>query len=144
AEGTNTFFTSSGANITGRALAVKEPGKDAVTAAAVTAEFVGVPFNGILNYKLAYTTTRVGVTPGCNLVGNPYPSNIDLEKLDEANKSKIEPSFWLWDNRGNTILHQMGSGYTGDNYAKYNAKSRTGVAPGISRSFPTNPNTPKD
>ncbi len=136
-QATNTFFNSSGANITGRALAVKEPSTTAVAAQTVTAAFNGVPFNGILNYPLAYTVAT-GVNPGFNLVGNPYPSNIDLELLYEDNKDKIEATFWLWDNRGNTEFKQLGSSYTGDNYAKYNAVSGTGV--GIGFKAPNSPN----
>ena len=138
-QATNTFFTSSGANIIGRALALKEPSVTAVPAQTVTAAFSGVPFNGTLNYPLAYTTANASVSPGFNLVGNPYPSNIDLELLYEANQSNIEASFWFWDNRGNTEFKQLGSAYTGDNYAKYNAVSGTGVGIGYKA-----PNSPED
>ena len=138
-QATNTFFTSSGANIIGRALALKEPSVTAAPAQTVTAAFSGVPFNGTLNYPLAYTTANASVSPGFNLVGNPYPSNIDLELLYEANQSNIEASFWFWDNRGNTEFKQLGSAYTGDNYAKYNAVSGTGVGIGYKA-----PNSPDD
>lgn len=135
-ESTNNFGTSSGAYIPGRALAVKEPATSFVAANSVTAEFKGVPFNGELAYPLAYTTTNPAVNHGYNLVGNPYPSNLDLQKLYDynrggfSNKNVIDPTFQFWDNRGNTQLTQQGSSYNGANYAKFNVINGTGVPAG--------------
>ena len=135
-ESTNNFGTSSGAYIPGRALAVKEPATSFVAANSVTAEFKGVPFNGELAYPLAYTTTNPTVNHGYNLVGNPYPSNLDLQKLYNYNrggfnnKNVIDPTFQFWDNRGNTQLTQQGSSYNGANYAKFNVINGTGVPAG--------------
>ncbi len=128
-ENTNTFANSSGAYIAGRALALKEPlTGTAGSTAANPAKFIGVPFNGPLNYPLAYTTNRPNVNHGYNLVGNPYPSNLDLVALYNANSSKIESTIRFWDNRGNTITEQQGSGYLGQSYAQLNASSGTSIA----------------
>ena len=128
-ENTNTFANSSGAYIAGRALALKEPlTGTAGSTAANPAKFTGVPFNGPLNYPLAYTTNRPNVNHGYNLVGNPYPSNLDLVALYNANSSKIESTIRFWDNRGNTITEQQGSGYLGQSYAQLNASSGTSIA----------------
>lgn len=128
-ENTNTFANSSGAYIAGRALALKEPlTGTAGSTAANPAKFIGVPFNGPLNYPLAYTTNRPNVNHGYNLVGNPYPSNLDLVELYKANSSKIESTIRFWDNRGNTKTAQEGSGYNGESYAKFNAENQTSVA----------------
>lgn len=128
-ENTNTFANSSGAYIAGRALALKEPlTGTAGSTAANPAKFIGDPFNGTLNYPLAYTTNRPNVNHGYNLVGNPYPSNLDLVALYNANSSKIESTIRFWDNRGNTITEQQGSGYLGQSYAQLNASSGTSIA----------------
>lgn len=128
-ENTNTFANSSGAYIAGRALALKEPlTGTAGSTAANPAKFIGVPFNGPLNYPLAYTTNRPNVNHGYNLVGNPYPSNLDLVALYNANSSKIESTIRFWDNRGNTKTAQEGSGYLGQSYAQLNASSGTSIA----------------
>lgn len=146
-ESTNNFGTSSGAYIPGRALAVKEPATSFVGANSVTAEFKGVPFNGELAYALAYTTSNSSVSHGYNLVGNPYPSNLDLQKLYDynrggfTNKNVIDPTFQFWDNRGNTQLTQQGSSYDGANYAKFNVINGTGVPAG-GTAAPFNPNPP--
>ena len=128
-ENTNTFGNSSGAYIAGRALALKEPLTGIGGSSATNpAKFIGVPFNGPLNYPLAYTTNRPGVTHGYNLVGNPYPSNLDLVALYNANSSRIESTVRFWDNRGNTVTAQQGSGYQGQSYAQLNAATGTAIA----------------
>lgn len=129
-ESTNFFVASNGNYIPGKGYGIKEPTKVAVSTTTETAKYVGVPFNGILNYPLEFTTSATPADQGFNLVGNPYPSNLDIEALYDANVSKIGTTFYFWDNRGNTFFSQQGSEYTGDNYAKYNAYSGTGSGAG--------------
>ncbi|TDX86754.1 putative secreted protein (Por secretion system target) [Epilithonimonas xixisoli] len=55
---------------------------------------------------------------GYNLIGNPYPSNIDFDKFFNlnTNSSKIFGKVWFWTNVA-PRLNQSGSGYSGNNYA---------------------------
>lgn len=113
------FYETQGPYQPGLAYAVQEsPGSGTKTETGV---FKGEFYNGILNYAMVHTG------PGYNLVGNPYPSNLDIKLLYEANKGidslnlDIDPNFYFWDNRTNLIHHQMGSGYTQNQYAIYNA-----------------------
>lgn len=128
-EANSKFYNSSGAYIPGRALAVKEPAF--ASGAVPTAFFSGKPVNGKIAYNLAYTNSLLGY----NLVGNPYPSNIDLNLLYEDNKTAIESTFRFWDNTVNDIYEQQGSAYSGAAYAIYNAAAGaagTGIpAPGL-------------
>lgn len=121
-ESTRYFLQSSGANILGRSSAVKEAG----TLSGITnnrAEFKGVPYVGDFTYPLAYSSTGLGF----NLVGNPYPSNVDLQVLYSRNSSQIEPDFRFWDNKANDNGGQQhGAGYNGRAYARYNAVSDIG------------------
>lgn len=121
-ESTRYFLQSSGANILGRSSAVKEAG----TLSGITnnrAEFKGVPYVGDFTYPLAYSSTGLGF----NLVGNPYPSNVDLQVLYSHNSSQIEPDFRFWDNKANDNGGQQhGAGYNGRAYARYNALSDIG------------------
>ncbi len=110
------FDEVSGQFISGKGYAVKE-----ATSGTPLGKLTGIPFNGLLSYPL---NTAGG---GFNLVGNPYPSNIDLVELYNDNKTKIMPTFYFWDNRGNQEMYQQGSSYNGDSYAKYNALNETGV-----------------
>lgn len=114
-ESNNKFYNSSGAYIAGRGLAVKEPAFNSY--ALPTAFFEGKPFNGKIAYNLSYS----GPSLGYNLVGNPYPSNLDLNGLYADNQTKIESTFQFWDNTANAIYEQQGSGYTGNAYAVFNA-----------------------
>lgn len=123
-EKNNKFYTSSGAYIKGRALAVKEP----ATAPAVTAEFVGKPTNGTFSYPLV-NSNPTNVNRGYNLIGNPYPSNMDLVKFYQNNASSgnLSPTFYLWDNNANTRTVQEGDLYQGQAYAQFNAATPPGI-----------------
>lgn len=86
--------------------------------------FKGVPANGLMAYPLQYgtATTQTGNQEnGYNLVGNPYPSALDVKKLYTDNSTKIEATFLFWDNRDNPNTQQQGSDYNGSNYATFNA-----------------------
>lgn len=90
----------------------------------VMAEFIGAPHNE----SLTSTENRIPLSiayDGYNLIGNPYPSNLNLDMLYNlhGNDSAITGSYYFWDNTNNTWYSQQGSGYTGNNYAIYNANS---------------------
>lgn len=92
----------------------------------VTALFVGVPQN---ESEVAEENRIPLDTLGnkYNLIGNPFPSNLNLQELYLANEDQFyideteeTPAFYFWDNTGNTAFTQQGSGYSGNNYAIYN------------------------
>ena len=74
-----------------------------------------------------------------NLIGNPYPSNLNLLALfaDEDNNGKFynvtsgpdteTPTAYFWDNTSNTDLTQQGSGYVNMNYALLNLSTGIGT-----------------
>ena len=143
-ESNNKFYASSGAYIPGRGLAVKEPAASVVAPSGkINALFTGVPMNGDLTYTLANTGSA---ETGYNLVGNPYPSNIDIKKLYDDSVPMIDSNFKFWDNSANAITVQQGSNYKGAAYAVFNAASGpngSGVsAPGNSVVDPNNPASP--
>lgn len=120
--------------VKGKGFAVKEPSKDFVgSASTVTATFKGIPNNATVknNEEDGITITRTSIGLGWNLIGNPYPSNLDLKLLYEANDTKMLPEFRFWDNRVNNTYVQYGGAYNGYSYAIYNAASDEGnPAPG--------------
>ena len=153
---TNNFFgTSSGANVPGRGSAVKEPTISAsipATASRTTARYKGVPQNGTITIAIANKDTSVN-TFGYNLLGNPYASNLDLLELYAANGGKagaeatqvispnISPTFYFWDNNGNTQISQQGTGYSGQAYAIFNVltgPNGTGTKSSLGGKVPTN------
>lgn len=122
----NMFGNSSGAYIPGRGLAVKEATMAGVSANNVDATFKGALANGVINFPLAYTDAAHGY----NLVGNPYPSNINLQTFYTLNSGKISSTFYFWDNAANNVYQQQGSGYSGRAYAVLNASNGMGNAAG--------------
>lgn len=128
-EANNKFYTSSGAYILGRGLAVKEP---ATGSGTLNALFTGVPMNGSFAYPLANSNVGAATELGYNLTGNPYPSNIDLIQLynlpavpspnpTDKNSNNINATFYFWDNSANASgTAQQGSTYNGSSYAIYN------------------------
>lgn len=100
--------------IAGKGFAVKEA---SVGNAEDVGSMVGIPNNGPITYTLEKTDQ------GFNVVGNPYPSVLDIKQLYDENDGSIEKDIYFWDNRGNEIHVQQGSEYAGTQYAKFNAAS---------------------
>jgi hypothetical protein len=65
---------------------------------------------------------------GYNLIGNPYPSNINFDDLYASNSTKMYATAYFWTNNDMTVTQQQGSGYSGNNYAIYNL---TGGTPAV-------------
>jgi hypothetical protein len=93
------------------------PGFNFINGYDKTYRFVGVPNNGqiLSDETLKYTD----VNHGYNLTGNPYPSNMDLDRFFLDNSTKIETVAYLWTNN-TPSPYQQGSSYNGISYAIYN------------------------
>jgi hypothetical protein len=74
------------------------------------------PNNGNVAVTLNNTSTNK-----YNLIGNPYPSNLDLNAFYNANSSSVNSTFWFWDNTSNNVTTQTGNTTTNVGYATYNA-----------------------
>jgi len=79
-------------------------GKGYASAYTGTVAFAGAPNTGDLSVSISKTDHSIASGDatedpfeGFNLVGNPYPSAIDLNDFLTANSSDIEGSIWLWD-----------------------------------------------
>jgi len=126
----NDLFVGTGLNDaysfrTGQGYAIR--GKDSYNAdfnipAPYSFMFAGVPNNGNLAYQYLKWTNS---DHGFNLVGNPYPSNLDFDALYDANSSLIYGTAYFWTNQ-QYIPGQQGGNYSGSNYAIYN---RSGGVP---------------
>ncbi|MBD8084117.1 putative Ig domain-containing protein [Chryseobacterium caseinilyticum] len=101
---TNTFVSSSTAsNATiGKGYSIKNP----VANAAVS--FTGTPNNGNVDYTMNTTSF------GYNLVGNPYPSDLNLNAFYTANSANIGSTFYFWDTNSSGLGNNPG-------YATFNA-----------------------
>lgn len=130
-EANDKFTVTSDATFqTGKGYAIRaETGTNNYTK---TYTFAGIPNNGDLQFQNLKWTDA---SHGFNLVGNPYPSNIDFDKLFTVNPTKMFSTVWFWTNNSYTPT-QVGSGYSGNNYAVYNG---TGGSPAT-----YNPSNPYD
>jgi hypothetical protein len=97
--------------------------------------FTGSPINGVVPVEINKGTGSY------NLIGNPYPSAIDLDLFltDPANEGLINGTVYIWTHNtaisnaipGNTVFN-----YTRDDYAKYNITGGVATAsPSLSGSL---------
>lgn len=83
-----------------------------------TAKFYGVPHNGTISCPIIKTTAF-----SYNLIGNPYPSALDLEAFFQANSTVLTGNFYFWTHH-NAIQNNT---YNASDYAVYNASLNAGV-----------------
>lgn len=87
--------------------------------------FKGQANNGIVNVPIFRNNSSYGENN--NLVGNPYPSSIDLNRLFEVNKDLIDPVAFMWGRTPSDGLFNYPNptvygpiSYSEDNYLIYN------------------------
>ena len=115
--------TNDNANFTnnaGRGYSVKVPANNATVAFGGSSQ---VPNNGAVNVALAGTAGGIN---NFNLIGNPYPSNIDLNAFYSANQSLLNSTFWFWDNTTGNVTTQTGNTSVNVGYATVNAADPAG------------------
>ena len=96
-------------SVFGKAYSIKTP----VANAALV--FEGTPNNGTQTFALATSGN------GFNLIGNPYPSSLNLGAFYTANSARISSTFYFWDNKSTNVTLQNGATTTNYGYATFNA-----------------------
>lgn len=140
-ESNDTFVATLNPNfIAGKAYAIRaENGQNgsAYTADGVakTFEFLGEPNNGNVTTP---NLTKKDNDHGYNMIGNPYPSNINFDKFWLANQSKMYSTAYFWTNN-QYYPTQQGSGYTGNNYAILNGTGGNPAAYQVTSGSPIMP-----
>lgn len=116
----------------GYAIRGKNIFKDTITVSTPPAlfQFVGIPRNGDVN---SYNLKWKDAAHGYNMVGNPYPSNIDFDAFAAANADKIKGVTYFWTNNDSSVITQQGSNY--NNYKVNNYALLNGCG-GISATYP--------
>jgi len=89
-----------------------------------TPQIFGVSLNGTPTNGIVSTTIVKGTGTTFNLIGNPYPSAIDIDAflMDPTNDSIVNGTIYLW-THNTAIANVSGTNiyvYTSDDYAKYN------------------------
>ncbi|WP_209391199.1 lamin tail domain-containing protein [Chryseobacterium sp. RR2-3-20] len=114
------YFVNAGSttSVFGKGYSIKTP--DVPSNHIVT--FTGVPNNGTQTFALSNGGNRY------NLVGNPYPSDLNLDALYALNASKITSTFYFWDNTSASVTTQSGGTTNNYGYATYNASATSGTS----------------
>lgn len=81
-----------------------------------TRGFTGTPNNGTINVSMGTSGDA------WNLIGNPYPSAIDLDAVITTNTGAFDGNFYFWADDGSS-----GSGYSTADFATYNSSGGTTV-----------------
>lgn len=87
-----------------------------------TGTFKGTPFNGRINQNIVNAGTNLGY----NLVGNPYPSPINIEEFIIGNENTIDGTVYFWTNTNAPV----GGVYTSNNFASRNLTGGTAATNG--------------
>lgn len=78
--------------ITGKGYLIRMPNNHPTTATMWNGKFTGTPNNGSITVPL----TNAGVGKRYNLIGNPYPSPINLQTFISQNSANITGSVYFW------------------------------------------------
>ena len=85
-----------------------------------TVNFVGQANNGVVTVPVYRNDSSDGVN--YNLIGNPYPSPISLDRLFDVNQNLIDPVAYIWSSSGDPDPNNPGPlpvDYTADSFLVY-------------------------
>lgn len=118
--------------VPGRGYIVRAPqdfdieGQSGAAPEIYTASFIGMPNNGTIQHEV----TGSGSADKWNLLGNPYPSAIDIEKFLLYNNATLEGTIYLWTH--NSQIQETGVtgiyNYNPSDYAAFNFSGATATA----------------
>lgn len=121
----NTWMNASGTMIQGKGYAAE--GLTGITGVHHIT-FSGKPNNGIIGASV-FEWNDDDMDNDFNLIGNPYPSAVDIELFFDANLQMIDPTAYLWTH--NTPISNGDSGdFAFDDYATYNYTGGTSTGGG--------------
>ncbi len=89
--------------------------------------FQGIPNNGLIFVQVHHHDDE-NLNNDYNMIGNPYPSAIDIEGFFDANRNTIDPTVYLWTHA--TSVSESTGDFSFDDYATYNYTGGTGVGTG--------------
>lgn len=121
----STWIPTDGSMLVGRGYAAEGPSG---IVGIHRLSFSGLPNNGIIRQEIVHHDDD-DKKNDFNLLGNPYPSAIDIEKFFILNKGIIDPVVYLWTHV--TPISEENGDFTSDDYATYNYTGGTGVGIGL-------------
>jgi len=109
---------------------IMQPGKGYITraddAGVQTASFTGEFNTGTITTPIVYNEAN---NVKYNLIGNPYPSSIDLDEFLVANNTVIEGAAYFWSQE----TPPVGGQFSGEDYIPYNATGSVSTSPDLTR-----------
>ena len=121
----NTWILASGIMDNGKAYAAEGISD---TTGVHNILFTGTPNNGVINVDI-FKWNDNDPDNDFNLIGNPYPSAINIETFFEVNSALVDPTIYLWTH--STAISGGSSGdFISSDYATYNLTGGTGVGDG--------------
>lgn len=115
--------------VKGQGYVIRAPNNFTTALQTWTATFNGKPNNGTVDVAV----TKLG--GGKNLVGNPYPSNIDLVQLTTDNSTVLTGTYYFWTNYATWTSNTEGIGtignYNGNGYAVWNGSGGVQATSGV-------------
>lgn len=126
--------TSTNLMIAGKGYIIRAPNTHSATTPSIfNGQFFGVPNNGVISTPIVIGAADV------NLIGNPYPSALNIDAFFDFNglttgTGVIEKTIYLWTH--NTII--TNNNYVNSDYAVYNYMGGIGTtgAPGANNAVP--------
>jgi len=132
----NNWVSETGTNlmIAGKGYIIRSPNNfDPITPSIFNGQFFGTPNNGVISTPIVIGANDV------NLIGNPYPSALNIDTFFDFNgittgTGVIEKTIYLWTH--NTIV--TNNNYVNSDYAVYNYMGGIGTtgAPGANNAVP--------
>ncbi|MCA0931502.1 hypothetical protein LCM02_03490 [Lutimonas saemankumensis] len=110
-----------------------KPGRGYASEASDTSDnrhlvsFRGQPNNGVIIEQIHFNDDD-DLDNDFNMIGNPYPSAIDIDLFFDQNSTIIDPVIYLWTH--STPVSEQTGDYSFDDYATYNRTGGTGVGNG--------------
>ena len=126
--GTNYKYWWIASGAMGRAIGYAAPG---ASTGVQTLTFTGIPFNGAftLNAFFSGTVDTGTANENFNLIGNPYPAAIDIQRILEDNGSINEIALWTSD----TTVDPITGEYDDADYVYYSTTGST--TPGVTENI---------
>lgn len=84
---------------TAKGYLIRMPNNHPATATVWNGKFIGTPNNGTIVYPLA----NAGVGKRFNLIGNPYPSPVNLRTFISQNSANITGTLYFWRKTNNAL-----------------------------------------
>lgn len=137
----------------GEGYAIRAPNNQNATIPTTwTGIFVGKPNNGVITFPVTKhsdspldpgNSSSEIISRGKNMLSNPYPSNLDLEALTDANSETATGVYYFWTNTNDFVDNTQvpGNGtygnYGSNHYATYNSTGAVPAANTVNGQLPT-------